>query len=102
MEKPDAPKGVALIAHPHPLGGGAITNKVAYTLARCFVSLFYAAFRPNFRGVGGTEAACMTRQGETDDLLAVIEDAKCRCGNIPVALAGFPSAPIAGRGWPNG
>ncbi len=34
MERPDAPKGIALIAHPHPLGGGANTNKVAYTLAK--------------------------------------------------------------------
>jgi alpha/beta superfamily hydrolase len=89
MERPDAPKGIALIAHPHPLGGGANTNKVAYTLARCFVSLGYAAFRPNFRGVGGTEGVHDEGRGETDDLLAVIEDAKCRCGNIPVALAGF-------------
>ena len=60
MERPDAPKGIALIAHPHPMGGGANTNKVAYTLARTFVSLGYAAFRPNFRGVGATE-------GEHDD-----------------------------------
>ena len=89
MERPDAPKGIALIAHPHPLGGGANTNKVAYTLARTFVSLGYAAFRPNFRGVGGTEGVHDEGRGETDDLLAVLEDAKCRCGNIPVALAGF-------------
>ncbi|MCL2636174.1 MAG: alpha/beta hydrolase, partial [Betaproteobacteria bacterium] len=45
MERPDAPRGIALIAHPHPIGGGANTNKVAYTLARTFVSLGYAAFR---------------------------------------------------------
>ena len=51
MERPDAPRGIALIAHPHPLGGGANTNKVAYTLARTFVGLGYATFRPNFRGV---------------------------------------------------
>ena len=51
MERPDAPRGIALIAHPHPMGGGANTNKVAYTLAKTFVSLGYAAFRPNFRGV---------------------------------------------------
>ena len=73
MERPDAPKGIALIAHPHPLGGGANTNKVAYTLARCFVSLGYAAFRPNFRGVGGTDGVHDEGRGETDDLLAVIE-----------------------------
>ena len=89
MERPDAPRGIALIAHPHPLGGGANTNKVAYTLARTFVSLGYASFRPNFRGVGNTEGVHDEGHGETDDLLAVLEDAKSRCGNLPVALAGF-------------
>jgi hypothetical protein len=89
MERPDAPRGIALIAHPHPLGGGANTNKVAYTLARTFVGLGYAAFRPNFRGVGGTEGVHDEGVGETEDLLAVLQDAKCRCGDLPVALAGF-------------
>ena len=89
MERPDAPRGIALVAHPHPIGGGANTNKVAYTLARTFVSLGYAVFRPNFRGVGGTEGVHDEGHGETEDLLAVLHDAKCRCGNLPVALAGF-------------
>ena len=89
MERPDAPKGIALIAHPHPLGGGANTNKVAYTLARTFVSLGYAAFRPNFRGVGGSEGVHDEGRGETEDLLVVLEEAKRRCGDLPVALAGF-------------
>lgn len=89
MERPDAPRGIALIAHPHPIGGGANTNKVAYTLARTFVSLGYAAFRPNFRGVGGSEGVHDEGIGETDDLLAVLHDAQLRCGDIPVALAGF-------------
>ncbi len=89
MERPDAPRGIALIAHPHPIGGGANTNKVAYTLARTFVSLGYASFRPNFRGVGGTEGVHDDGFGETDDLLAVIAEAKRRCGDLPLALAGF-------------
>ncbi|WP_303785954.1 alpha/beta hydrolase [Azovibrio restrictus] len=89
MENPGAPKGIALIAHPHPIGGGANTNKVAYTLAKTFVHLGYAAFRPNFRGVGGTEGEHDEGIGETDDLLAVLHEAKCRCGDLPVALAGF-------------
>lgn len=89
MERPDAPRGIALIAHPHPLGGGANTNKVAYTLARTFISLGYAAFRPNFRGVGASEGLHDEGHGETDDLLVVLEEAKRRCGDLPVALAGF-------------
>ena len=89
VENPGAPKGIAIIAHPHPRGGGANTNKVAYTLARTFIGLGYAAFRPNFRGVGGTEGTHDEGRGETDDLLAVIHEAQRRCGDIPVALAGF-------------
>jgi alpha/beta superfamily hydrolase len=89
VENPGAPRGIALIAHPHPLGGGANTNKIAYTLAKTFVSLGYAAFRPNFRGVGGTEGVHDEGRGETEDLLAVLHDAKCRVGDVPVALAGF-------------
>ena len=89
MERPDAPRGIALIAHPHPIGGGANTNKVAYTLARTFVSLGYAAFRPNFRGVGDTEGVHDEGHGETEDLLAVLPDARRRGGTLRVALAGF-------------
>ena len=89
MERPDAPRGIALVAHPHPMGGGANTNKVAHTLAHTFTSLGYAAFRPNFRGVGGSEGIHDDGHGEPDDLLAVLHDAKCRCGDLPVALAGF-------------
>lgn len=88
-ESPAAPRGIALIAHPHPLGGGANTNKVAYTLARTFLGLGYAAYRPNFRGVGQSEGAHDEGRGETDDLLVVLEEAKRRHGDLPVVLAGF-------------
>ncbi|WP_234083511.1 alpha/beta hydrolase [Azonexus sp. R2A61] len=89
MERPDAPRGIALVAHPHPIGGGANTNKVAYTLAKTFVALGYAAFRPNFRSVGLSEGEHDEGIGETDDLLVVLDEAKRRCGDLPVALAGF-------------
>lgn len=89
MEAPADPRGIALVAHPHPIGGGANTNKVAYTLAKTFVALGYAAFRPNFRGVGETEGEHDEGVGEVDDLLSVLEDARRRMGDIPVVLAGF-------------
>ena len=89
MERPDAPRGIALVAHPHPFGGGANSNKVAHTLAKTFVALGYAAFRPNFRGVGATEGTHDEGRGETEDLLAVLHNAQLRCGDIPVVLAGF-------------
>ena len=80
-----APRGVALVAHPHPLFGGTLDNKVAQTLARAFVELGYTAWRPNFRGVGASEGSHDEGRGEIDDLAAVIEHAK---GEKPV-LAGF-------------
>ena len=89
VENPGAPCGIALIAHPHPLFGGGNTNKVVQTLARTFNHLDYVALRPNFRGVGSTDGIHDDGQGETEDLLAVLAEAKCRYGNLPVALAGF-------------
>jgi alpha/beta superfamily hydrolase len=44
--------GVAVLAHPHPLHGGTLTNKVVQTLARACVQAGWTAVRFNFRGVG--------------------------------------------------
>lgn len=73
------------MAHPHPLHGGTLDNKVAQTLARAFVELGYAAWRPNFRGAGASEGQHDEGRGEVDDLAAVL--AHTRADN-PV-LAGF-------------
>ncbi|MFZ2852843.1 MAG: alpha/beta fold hydrolase [Rhodocyclaceae bacterium] len=89
VENPGAPRGIALVGHPHPLFGGGNTNKVAQTLARTFTHLDYVALRPNFRGVGLSEGTHDEGRGETDDLLAVLAEAKRRYGDLPVVLAGF-------------
>ncbi len=65
------PKGVALIAHPHPLFGGTLDNKVVQTLARAFTQCGWTAVRFNFRGVGGTQGVHDEGRGELDDMLAV-------------------------------
>jgi alpha/beta superfamily hydrolase len=49
-----APRGTAVIAHPHPLFGGTMDNKVVQTLARAWVQAGWSAVRFNFRGVGAT------------------------------------------------
>jgi len=79
------PRGVALVAHPHPLFGGTLDNKVVQTLARAFVELGYTVWRPNFRGVGQSEGHHDEGRGEVDDLAAVITHLKA---SKPV-LAGF-------------
>ena len=75
-ESERGPRGLALIAHPHPLYAGTLDNKVVQTLARAFVTLGYLAARPNFRGVGASEGTHDAGIGEVDDLLAVISHLK--------------------------
>ena len=82
-------RGIALVAHPHPLFGGNLNNKVAQTLARSFQELGYVAIRPNFRGVGKSEGAHDEGRGEAEDLLRVTEWAKIEYGDLPLILAGF-------------
>ena len=76
---------MALIAHPHPLFGGSLDNKVVQTLARAFLELGYETWRPNFRGVGATEGVHDEGRGELDDLHAVLQSIPA---DRPV-LAGF-------------
>jgi len=68
-----AVRGLALVAHPHPLMGGTMDNKVAQTMARAFNQLGYVSVRPNFRGVGGTTGVHDHGVGELDDLMRVTE-----------------------------
>lgn len=81
-----SPRGVAVIAHPHPLFGGTMHNKVVQTLARAFVQTGWQAVRFNFRGVGSSEGAHDNGRGELLDLLAVIQQT---APTGPLALAGF-------------
>ena len=78
--------GTVVIAHPHPLFGGTMQNKVVQTLARAFVQCGWRAIRFNFRGVGASAGTYDEGQGETADMLALIEQA---ASTGPLALAGF-------------
>jgi alpha/beta superfamily hydrolase len=86
VDRPESSaRGVALIAHPHPLYGGTLDNKVVQTLARAFLELGYETWRPNFRGVGASEGVHDEGRGELEDLHAVVSFLKVA---RPV-LAGF-------------
>ena len=90
INAPEAsPRGIALVAHPHPQQGGTLDNKVAQTLAKTFFTLGYASVRFNFRGVGRSVGVFDDGNGETDDALAALAHAKKRFGEIDVVLAGF-------------
>lgn len=80
------PRGNAVIAHPHPLFGGTMDNKVVQTLARAFVQCGWTALRFNFRGVGTSEGTHDEGRGEAQDLQHVVREL---AGEGPLALAGF-------------
>lgn len=84
-----APRGIALVAHPHPLMGGTMNNKVVHTLARAFVALGYVAVRMNFRGVGASEGVHDEGRGETDDMALLLQHMRQQYPTLPFALAGF-------------
>jgi uncharacterized protein len=86
-----APRGIALVAHPHPLFGGTMDNKVAQTLARTLVQLGYTTYRSNFRGVGETQGEHDNGIAEQDDLLALLDHMRAQPGqaDVPLVLAGF-------------
>ena len=99
-------RGLALVAHPHPLMGGTMDNKVAQTMARAFNQLGYVSVRPNFRGVGNTAGVHDDGIGEMEDLLRVTNWMRApsswsqfegtlqqiwaqTANNLPLVLAGF-------------
>lgn len=86
---PAAPRAIAVVAHPHPLFGGTMDNKVVTTVARAFEGAGAATFRFNFRGVGASAGAHDEGRGETEDLLAVADHAARALGELPLWLAGF-------------
>lgn len=88
--------GTAIIAHPHPLFGGTMDNKVVQTIARAFVQCGWRAVRFNFRGVGASAGAYANGEGERDDLISVIQ---AYGTGVPLALAGFSfGAAVASHG----
>jgi alpha/beta superfamily hydrolase len=84
-----APRGLALVAHPHPLFGGTMDNKVTQTLARSFLVLGYVAVRMNFRGVGESAGVYDEGKGETDDMELLLTHMRERYPDLPLALSGF-------------
>jgi hypothetical protein len=82
-----APRGLALLCHPHPLHGGTMDNKVVQTLARTFMHLGYTSVRFNFRGVGASQGSWDDGHGEVDDARAVAS--AFRTPGQPLVLGGF-------------
>lgn len=84
-----APRGIAVVAHPHPLLGGSATHKVPHQLAKALVARGFLTVRPNFRGVEGSAGQHDQGSGEAQDMLAVVAHLREAHPGLPLALAGF-------------
>ncbi|WP_374566105.1 alpha/beta hydrolase [Nitrosomonas sp.] len=87
------PRGIGIIAHPHPLHGGTMDNKVVQTVFTTLLELDFITVKFNFRGVGQSEGTFAHGAGETEDAVAVTQAIREQFGNhfadLPLLLAGF-------------
>ncbi len=79
----------AVLCHPHPLHGGTMRNKVVTIMERSFRELGLATVRFNYRGVGDSEGSFDDGNGETDDLMAVVDWVRRVRPDTDLWLGGF-------------
>ncbi|HXG86539.1 MAG TPA: alpha/beta fold hydrolase [Pyrinomonadaceae bacterium] len=90
LKKPtEAPKGVALVCHPHPLGQGTMHNKVVYRAAAGLLEAGLVTLRFNFRGVGNSSGAHDEGVGEKQDVKDALAFLTENYPNLEITLAGF-------------
>jgi alpha/beta superfamily hydrolase len=81
-------KGVALVCHPHPLGGGTMHNKVVFRTAAGLVDAGLITLRFNFRGVGASDGE-HDGNAETQDVRDCLDYLSENYPNHEITLAGF-------------
>ncbi len=79
----------AVLCHPHPQHGGTMRNKVVTIMDRTLRELGLSTVRFNFRGVGDSEGEYDDGQGETEDLLAVVDWVRQTSPASDLWLGGF-------------
>ena len=82
-------KGVALVLHPHPLGGGTMHNKVIFRAAAALNEAGLVTLRINFRGVGKSSGAHDFGEGELDDAKAGLDYLSEHYPGQEIVLCGF-------------
>jgi alpha/beta superfamily hydrolase len=85
----DSRLGVALVLHPHPLGGGTMHNKVVFRAASALNDAGLLTLRINFRGVGQSSGVHDEGRGELEDVRAGIEYLATTYPQEPITLCGF-------------
>ena len=82
------PAYAAVVAHPHPLFGGTMHNKVVFHAMKALNGFGIPVLRFNFRGVGTSQGEHDQGRGEVEDVRAALEYMK-QSFNVPLIFAGF-------------
>jgi uncharacterized protein len=82
-------RGLALVLHPHPLGGGTMHNKVVFRAAAALNDAGLVTLRINFRGVGQSTGVHDEGYGERDDVRAGLDYLAENYPNQDITLCGF-------------
>lgn len=85
----DIGEHIVILGHPHSLQGGTMQNKVVTTLSRSFRDVSIPSLRFNFRGVGQSEGQYDAGIGESEDMLALVEQLKQAMPDKKLIFAGF-------------
>jgi alpha/beta superfamily hydrolase len=88
-EPRDQIRGVALVLHPHPLGGGTMHNKVVFRAAAALNDAGLVTLRVNFRGVGQSTGEHDEGYGERDDVRAGLDYLSANYTEQEITLCGF-------------
>lgn len=88
-QPPEAPRGAAVVCHPHPLHGGTMHTKAVYRAAQAMTEAGLAALRFNFRGVGRSTGSYDGGFGETEDARAALRHVERLFPGLPLVAGGF-------------
>lgn len=83
------PRAVALVLHPHPLGGGTMHNKVVFRAAAALNDAGLTTLRINFRGVGQSTGQHDEGRGERDDVRAGLDYLAAHYPDLSITICGF-------------
>ncbi len=95
-EPDDAPRGAAIVCHPHPLHGGTMHTKAVYRAAQGLNDAGLVVLRFNFRGVGTSSGSYDEGIGEQDDARAALDWLADRYPDLPLVMGGFSFGSMVG------
>jgi alpha/beta superfamily hydrolase len=97
LKEPDeAPRGAAVVCHPHPVYGGSMHTKAVYRAAQGLSEAGLVVLRFNFRGVGISTGSHDEGIGERGDLRDAMDWLEGRYPLLPMVVGGFSFGSMVG------